>query len=292
MMKPLRPITLDDLRGQPGLSRAAIDALVALQPATVLKAIFIPGVGRKTTRRLLALGLLTDPEGVQTRGLTEEEFRANRHWAKTSAARPSGGCDRNGPPDQQIRCASCGQSTPSFEIVSYGSMEHGYRKVCNECLNKEMAEAMGLAGFEHARFERVGLTDCAGIVHEFHFRTNLFGPGVAIDAFELRDGDPAGYQFRIIGDPEDDLLVLFGQLIQKIRRGLSTKHIVDGPHGLQIADHQVVRGKIEWDVSEDGRVPLLIIDGRVVPWDELGRMLMSFEGWQFKLTIADKSEEL
>jgi hypothetical protein len=67
---------------------------------------------------------------------------------------------------------------------------------------------------------------------------------------------------------------------------------VDGPHGLQIADHQVVRGKIEWDVSEDGRVPLLIIDGRVVPWDELGRMLMSFEGWQFKLTIADKSEEL
>jgi hypothetical protein len=98
MMKPLRPITLDDLRGQPGLSRSASDALVALQPPTVLKAIFIRGVGRGTTRRLLALGLLTDPEGIQTRGLTTEEFGANRHWAETRAAKTSEGRDRGGPP--------------------------------------------------------------------------------------------------------------------------------------------------------------------------------------------------
>jgi hypothetical protein len=39
-------------------------------------------------------------------------------------------------------------------------------------------------------------------------------------------------------------------------------------------------------------VPLLIIDGREIGWDEFGRMLMSFEGWQFKLSIKDKSEEL
>ena len=194
--------------------------------------------------------------------------------------------------DQQIRCARCGQITPTFEIVNYGSMEHGYREICLQCLNTEMAEAMGLAGFEHAKFEPVGLTDCAGEVHEFHFRTNLFGPGVSIDAFELRDGLPSGYQFQIIGSPEGDLLKLLGQLIQKMRRGLSVKHLVDGRYGLQIADHGMVRGKIEWDDAHDGRVPLLIIDGREVTWDELGRMLMSFEGWQFKLTVADKSEEL
>ncbi|MGO9245290.1 MAG: hypothetical protein ACLQDC_11060 [Verrucomicrobiia bacterium] len=97
MTDPVRPITLDDLRGQPGLSRAASDALVALQPPTVLKALFMHGVGRKTTQRLLALGLLTDPEGVQTRGITEEEYRANRHWAETSAAKPAGGDNRGGP---------------------------------------------------------------------------------------------------------------------------------------------------------------------------------------------------
>ncbi len=74
-MKTRRALTWDDLRGQPGLSRAACDALLALQPTTVLRALRIRGVGRKTTKRLLALGLLTDPEGVQTRARTAEELR-------------------------------------------------------------------------------------------------------------------------------------------------------------------------------------------------------------------------
>jgi hypothetical protein len=53
----------------------------------------------------------------------------------------------------------------------------------------------------------------------------------------------------------------------------------------------VVRGRIEWDQDEDGRVPLLVIDGRGITWDQFGRMLMTFEGWQFKLEILDNSEE-
>jgi len=74
-MKTLRAIILDDLRGQPGLSRVACDALVALRPRTILQALRIHGVGRKTTKRLLALGLLNDPEGLQNRTLTLEDLR-------------------------------------------------------------------------------------------------------------------------------------------------------------------------------------------------------------------------
>ena len=48
---------------------------------------------------------------------------------------------------QQINCDSCSQITPSYDIVNYGSMEQGYRRV-------------------------------------------------ALDAFELRGGSPAGYQFQ------------------------------------------------------------------------------------------------
>jgi hypothetical protein len=155
-----------------------------------------------------------------------------------------------------------------------------------------VAESTGLTGFENAKFEPVGLVDSTGEVHEFHFRTHLFGTGVALDAFELCDGHPAGYDFQIIGDPEEDLLVLLGRLIEKMRRALSTKHLADGEHGLQISAERVVRGRVEWDDARNGGVPLLIIDGREIGWNEFGRMLMSFEGWQFKLTIRDKSEEL
>jgi hypothetical protein len=73
--KTPRILTLDDLRGYSGLSRAACDLLLTRQPTTVLQALRIHGVGRKTTKRLLTHGLLTDPEGVQTRALTAEELR-------------------------------------------------------------------------------------------------------------------------------------------------------------------------------------------------------------------------
>ncbi len=84
---------------------------------------------------------------------------------------------------------------------------------------------------------------------------------------------------------------LLGRLIERMRRSLSVKYLVHGEHGRQIAD-QTVCGRIDWDASEDGRVPLLVIDGQDVSWHELGCMLMTFEGWQFRLAISDRSEEV
>jgi hypothetical protein len=80
---------------------------------------------------------------------------------------------------------------------------------------------------------------------------------------------------------KEDLLVLLGRLIERIRRALSAKHLTDGNLGLRIAN-QVVRGRIEWDDAHDGRLPMLIIDGREVTWEDFGRMLMSFEGFHFE----------
>jgi hypothetical protein len=135
------------------------------------------------------------------------------------------------------------------------------------------------------------MTDISGNVHEFHFRTRLMGAHVTLEAFELHDEYPSGYQFQVIGDSEDDLMMLLGKLIEKMRRALSIKHLENGELGLQIADHQTVRGLVEWDEASDGHVPLLLIDGRKITWEEFGRMLMSFEGWQFKLKMYDRSEE-
>ena len=193
---------------------------------------------------------------------------------------------------QSIHCEECGRLTPGYDIVHFGSMDRGYRQLCSHCFNMEVAELGGL-DFEHVQFDSMVLTDIQGEPHEFHFRTHLFGAGVLLDAFELRDGHPAGYRFQVIGEPEEDLLALLGQLIEKMRRSLAVKHLEDSEHGLQLADQQtIVRGLIEYDEAGDDRVPLLVIDGREITWEEFGRLLMSFEGWQFKLEIRDLSEEL
>jgi hypothetical protein len=191
-----------------------------------------------------------------------------------------------------VRCGSCGQMAPAYDILNYTSADKIPRDICSHCFNAEVAKLGGLDKFEHIRFEPVRLVDCAGKSHKFHFRTHLFGPGVAIDGFELHKGEPSGYQFQIVGEPEDDLLTLLGRLIEKIQRGLAVKHVKTGKHGMQIADHRVLRAMIDWDEDEDGQVPLLIIDGREITWHDLGRMLMTFEGWQFKLEIRDMSAEL
>lgn len=70
--------------------------------------------------------------------------------------------------------------------------------------------------------------------------------------------------------------MLLGRLIEKIRRPLSIQQVNDGKFGLRIADHQIVQVLIEWDAAQDGRVPLLVIDGREITWEELDRMRTSF----------------
>jgi hypothetical protein len=44
------------------------------------------------------------------------------------------------PPSQQIRCDGCRRSAPSYDIVNYGSVERGYRRLCGQCFNTEVAK--------------------------------------------------------------------------------------------------------------------------------------------------------
>ena len=195
-----------------------------------------------------------------------------------------------GEPSNTTVCEACGMAVPTYDAVSYGSIERGYRELCNRCFNAEVARILGLERFEHVRLQPIVMTDCTGNKHEFHFRIRLLGDVLALDAFELSADVPGGYQFQILGEPDIEPLALLGNLVERMRRSLSVRYLVRSEDGTHIAD-QTVCGRIEGDACGDDRVPLLVIDGREVSWDEFGRMLMSFEGWQFRLVIRDRSEE-
>lgn len=194
------------------------------------------------------------------------------------------------PETSESRCNTCHQEIAVCDGVHYGSPVSGYRLLCSHCFNKEVAECGGL-DFQHVQFDPVEMRDAAGACHEFHFRVHLLGDRVALDAFELKDGQPCGYQFQAIDDAEAELFGLMGRLVARMRRALATRHLEEDHGQPHIADF-VTRGRIEWDEREDGCVPSLVIDGHEITWDEFGRMLTTFEGWQFKLEIRDKSEEI
>jgi hypothetical protein len=105
------------------------------------------------------------------------------------------------------------------------------------------------------------------------------------------DDGPGGYQFQVIGDAAVDLFELMARMVARMRQSLARQHLKDeAPFGLHIADC-LVRGRIAWDDEQDGRTPMLVIDGQQISWEQFGRMLMAFEGWQFKLEMLDRSQE-
>lgn len=191
----------------------------------------------------------------------------------------------------RVSCAGCGQQVASYDMVRYGSEPEGYRDLCTPCFNATIAATVGMNSPESPQFAPASLVDHAGASHTFHFQYRLLGTGVSLEAFELDDNGPSGHQFRIYGNSNDDSFTLFANLIAKIRRTLSIKHLSEGTHGTQIADHGIVRGQIECDPDSDDYSPLLVIDGRKVTLDEFGEMLRAYEGWRFKLVIREFDED-
>jgi hypothetical protein len=126
-------------------------------------------------------------------------------------------------PNIGVICEECGETVPSFDIIHYGSIDQGYRKLCSRCFNAEVAKRCGIENFDNISIDPIGIADCSGEEHLFHFRTRLIGDKVVLEAFELRDGALGGYEFKLIGSPEEDLFVLLGRLVQRIRKALSVK---------------------------------------------------------------------
>ncbi len=190
----------------------------------------------------------------------------------------------------EVQCHTCHARVPGYATVRFGSIETGYRDLCNRCFNEEVARR-GQLEFEHVSFEPVEMIDAAGIERRFHFLLRHLGDRVALEAFEVRDGERGGYEFQVLDDADVDLFELMARLVERMRRALALRHLVDEDSGLSIAGMSV-RGRVGCDLDSNYRMPMLVIDGREVSWDQFGRMLMQFEGWQFKLEIKDRSEEV
>jgi hypothetical protein len=172
--------------------------------------------------------------------------------------------------------------------ISDGTGSPG-RLLCNACANREAAEHAGIS-FYHPRFDPVTLTDARGREHTFDFATRLHEDRVSIEAYE-QDDELTGYQFSVLG-PHDKVPKLYRRLLGRMRRALTREHLVEERGRLSVGDELTIRGRITWDEETGGRLPLLVIDGRPVDWEELGEKLMCFEGWQFRLEMVDPSDEV
>jgi hypothetical protein len=110
-----------------------------------------------------------------------------------------------------------------------------------------------------------------------------------MEAIEVAVPEREGYRFAVLGDFEANAWDLFQRLYQKMRVELAVRYIDHTGSGWQIIDQRLT-GRIEWDPDTEGATPLLVVDGRALSWDEVGRMLMTFEGFTLDARVEDTIE--
>jgi hypothetical protein len=187
------------------------------------------------------------------------------------------------------KCWHCKKTIMTMQGAVNTDVEGEQVTLCGTCWNKHIAKYMG-TDFETIELKPITLIVCSGKTHAFHFFTHLVPPGLEIDAREILSSDQAGYEFSVLGPHGCNQSDLILDLYAKIKRGLSKRYLKKSRSGIGIKDRRVV-GRIEWDDTYQGEIPRLIIDGLPITWNQFGKMLMSFEGWNLKLDILDRTEE-
>jgi hypothetical protein len=128
-----------------------------------------------------------------------------------------------------------------------------------------LAERLGV-DFDNTPIAPVVIPDVDGVRHRFEIRSMLVGTGHAMYAREVGHRDArGGYRFAILGDLEADAQDLFTRLRERIRQGLSVRHVHETEHGWQLTQAHRLSGVIEWDPETEGALPVLIVDGRCPP---------------------------
>lgn len=182
-------------------------------------------------------------------------------------------------------CGRCSQPLKSHESISVANV--GLR--CYRCFNEETAVRMGVA-FDNTPLQPVTVRDVEGIEHTFEFRSMLVPTGHALHARERVADEEEGYEFSVLGDFDANVWDLFRVLYDRIRQELAIRHVEHGELGWRITDASQLVGRITWDPERAGEVPLLVVDGKPFTWDQVGRMLMSFEGFTLRAFVSDSIE--
>ena len=185
----------------------------------------------------------------------------------------------------KTKCGACGTVLGSGETIHVAG--EGIR--CYPCFNRETADRLGIH-FDERQFQPIVLEDADGAPHTFKFRSMFMPTGHEIEALEISQERQAGYRFAVLGDFDADPWELFQWLYAKMRREVATRHVHRTEFGWQLTSAQRLVGRIEWDPDSDVRLPLVVIDGKAFTWEQVGHMLMTFEGFTLEARIKDTIE--
>ena len=206
-----------------------------------------------------------------------------RRIGEPSAAGGEGSVPREAAPTRTEQCARCGCVLGFGAAISVA----GRGTTCFACYNTELAAEAGVK-FDNALLQPVTLRDSKGVPHTFRIHSRLaLGVGHVMEAIEeVPEG--LGYSLQVVGPEECDGLALFRELYSRLRSDLEVRYLEESPHGLRFVDGRRLAGSIRMDFARDE--PILVVDGRPCSWEEIGRLLLTCEGWNVEIEIRSALE--
>ncbi|HYX34360.1 MAG TPA: hypothetical protein VE954_14750 [Oligoflexus sp.] len=194
-------------------------------------------------------------------------------------------------------CQACQKVKPAVGSVhlreSDGSKSH---HVCSSCYNAQACDRMGIARLETSEIPHLIMLDLDGIPHTFSFEV-MMTTGLGIRALELLEDGQIGYSFGVLEHPETPVAEAYAKLLVKITAALSVRYIHDGNgfeswHRVKSLAGSVVVGRIDEGERAGETIPTAIIDGREYSWEEFGRLLTSYTGFNFRLECLSDCETM
>jgi hypothetical protein len=203
---------------------------------------------------------------------------------------------------RKVRCGRCGTTVPAHEIItiergSISPAEH----ICNDCNNQSIAGRMGV-NYIPLRKKTLTITDNKGVERQFSLTQVIESTGIGIIAkevaeiAEVTDDKTPGYRFSIHGDFHEKQNDILERLTQKIKKNTSAQYISTrkfAGHSISTVNGFKVAGRLEpIENGDSNSLPVFVVDGKAYTWEELGKILKRFEGFQFKFNFLEMTEDL
>ncbi len=173
-------------------------------------------------------------------------------------------------------CADCGAQPISMFLATV--------PLCDRCYDARIAAEHGWPRLPEPPVPET-LTGPDGRRHRIAYRLWRSPGGIAVEAAE-GDRSSDGYFAQVVGAHDADVSMLVERAKAAIRRRIGRLDLELSSRG----DHWIIAGddltgRLVW--RDDGQPYGVVVDGRHLSWDEFGRALEPFEGWEFRLSFGE-----
>ena len=175
-------------------------------------------------------------------------------------------------------CANC-QTGDARRVIG------GEGPFCDSCADALISEATGWPRLPSPPpAETVRGPD--GVDHRVVYSVLRTPGGIEVLAEEDGWAVEEGYRVALVGAQDADVVAMFDQLRNMVRREVRRQHLKRSTH----RDGWIMRGKhvegrLVWRDGQPGYD--VVVDGRRLSWEEFGAALEPFEGWTFRLSMRD-----